>query len=282
MAAAGEVFEVPELLEMIIVNLPASDILSNAQIVSKAWYSVTKGCPTIQRILFQRESDNSFDNARYTKNMLLASMFSDFFNMVWSSDVDDSMKHGSTYIDLSELDYAMDLDFRPLWLAANASWRTMHIAQPSITKVHWQVHRDCGTKGAEGWKELPAVVAEFDFPDGLRMGDYYDLIVATRGCRSDNDQLAAADRDRALLVKQVIYKEDRFAPSGAREDWWRPVDLTEKYHANLTKLEKREWVHGAIVPFNYVELEAQTPSAMNQFLQAATTLAKTQSTRRLF
>ncbi|KAI4864052.1 hypothetical protein F4820DRAFT_449366 [Hypoxylon rubiginosum] len=301
-----DIFVIPELLENILVNLPVCDLLFNAQRVSKEWKSIVKRSPRIQKTLFMKSSQTSQDENQYTKNKILGGILGNFFSLYFTSDEPDdfTMAHSqSSKIDLSEFDYQLRFHYRPIWLADNASWRSMFVSQPPITRVHW--HMDIGWDPMffDCEKGMPTMAAELHFPEGLRMGDYYDLIVATLGIRTvkwpslrppkqsrgqhpsvpplppltvaqwNKERMGAAEKDGALLISQVVYRRDIFAPPGARDDWWPRTDLREKYHKRLVKLEKREPDPNALLRYKYTALDPQSTSSMDQFLQAVTTLA---------
>jgi hypothetical protein len=54
---SAKVFDVPELLEHIILSLPEYDILTSAQRVSRAWKASVDASPGIQRKLLRRRVD---------------------------------------------------------------------------------------------------------------------------------------------------------------------------------------------------------------------------------
>ncbi|KAI1659566.1 hypothetical protein F4813DRAFT_387673 [Daldinia decipiens] len=129
-------------------------------------------------------------------------------------------------------------------------------------------------------------MAEFRFPDGLRMGDLYDLILGTRcdheitwptlevgyghGRRDlgewEQDQALKAYGQRAILIKQVVYEEHLKALS-KRESYWHPTCL-HKYYRNTTALKTREIVNGSVTS-GYKTRGTDQSSAMEIFLHYA-------------
>ncbi|KAG4217112.1 hypothetical protein PC116_g34407, partial [Phytophthora cactorum] len=79
---------------------------------------------------------------------------------------------------MAGLTWHFNYEFQLKWLVNNASWRGMLVSQPPIKKVHWQIWRQ---DQSDLRIFLPQTLVELEFPEGLRMGDYYDLILGTRG-----------------------------------------------------------------------------------------------------
>lgn len=77
---------------------------------------------------------------QYTKNIILEGILGNFFSMYYTSDESDdfTMAHSrSSHTDLPGLDYQINVQYRPVWLADNASWRSMYVSQLPITRLHW-------------------------------------------------------------------------------------------------------------------------------------------------
>ncbi|KAI1773447.1 hypothetical protein F4818DRAFT_452919 [Hypoxylon cercidicola] len=271
-SARKRAFGTTELLEQILLNLDARDLLVNIQRVSKKWKAVADKSPSIQKARFKRASSTSLTAARYDKNLLLAGILPTFFSCWYHSEgIFDVANPGK--IDFSD-SFKSRIDprgRRPLWLDKTASWRGMHVAQPPITTLRWHVRRDGELYSDRG---LPGITVEFNFPTGLRMGEYYDLILGTairrnshnvfwpdrqnrhlsgiRGSDADNwrnKQRAAANYDRAILIEQHVSDDE---PSVKVDNLcWGPTNL-KKFDANLAKCERLEKGNEARgIPWSY-------------------------------
>ncbi|KAI0116152.1 hypothetical protein F4776DRAFT_673609 [Hypoxylon sp. NC0597] len=259
--AQEEVFNTTELLELILLNAEPRDILVGAQRVAKRWKEVIEGSFKIQQALFLQASPSSFTECRYTKNEMVP----------LSTPVS---------VDVVEFTQAAWRP-QPVWLVENASWRTMQVAAPPITTIHWQVHR----LEKDSILGLPRTLADLEFPDGLRMGTLHDLIVGTRGVHyigwpalkgdpftcpldpgpvtkwSDN-QVDSAGSNMAIWVFQHINSNTPTAQQ-------KGLDL-QKYHGNFRKLEKMEATGDPVrMPWRRSTLLMDNVSAMVTFLHAA-------------
>ncbi|KAI1773317.1 hypothetical protein F4818DRAFT_423891 [Hypoxylon cercidicola] len=318
--APMDVFVIPELLENILIYLPVKNVIVNAQRVSKHWNKVIKVSPKLQQEMFQRAKPIPPDEKGYTNHILTHHwsvreyVLMVFFgiSLVRMGEKPFQCRTQGQINDMKEF-FMEDDEGRRRWVAPNASWRTMHIAQPPITKVWWKICRKADLDPryyVDKWVDiayLPSMAFEFEFPDGLRMGDYFDLILGTRcrrivtwptkyntprpyvpndypnygfiewiGMQAWNDERAvAADKDGKLTITQYISHPYCNFVKHTPNDWYLPTDQIDlkKYHVNLRSWEKREYVDHPMVPFKYVTQEiVSTDTAMDVFIQAARTI----------
>ncbi|KAK6953018.1 hypothetical protein Daesc_005315 [Daldinia eschscholtzii] len=292
-AARNRVLDINELLQEIFFWVENRDVLINVQGVCKRWQKIATRSPKLQKKLFFLRSTHPFTMSRYTKNRTVAFVVQSFFNMVFSGP--ERYRHHPE-ISCLVLDkihtHLGDDNIRRMWLRRNASWRKMFVSQPPIKEIHWHVSRE--DQEDSRLRLLPAAVAVFKFPDGLRIGDFYDLILGTI-CRHDirwptmelwrkqrfeesgtqdqkewqADQLWKANWNEAILIQQRVYEEDP-RPLPRREIFWIPTDL-RKYRQNLTSLKTREvrTVAGGGVSWSYESRGNTQASAMEWFLRAA-------------
>ncbi|KAI0382427.1 hypothetical protein F5Y04DRAFT_287880 [Hypomontagnella monticulosa] len=169
-------FGLPEILEYILSYLKEYEILVNAQRVSKHWKAVIESSPILQQALLFQESPGTKVGSQYTQNSLLKDVIPSLF--VAFEDFD--ALHSLAMPRRANLN-AISNDAKNIkgWFADGASWRRMQVAQPPITKVWMVIGKDGRYSGGPF-----AVFSDFEFPEGLRMGTYYDLAVGTRGSHS--------------------------------------------------------------------------------------------------
>ncbi|KAI1478963.1 hypothetical protein F4774DRAFT_410360 [Daldinia eschscholtzii] len=161
-AARNRVLNINELLEEIFFWVENRDVLINVQGVCKRWQKIATRSPKLQKKLFFLRSTHPFTMSRYTKNRTVAFVVQSFFNMVFSGPGRYRHHPEISCLVLDKIHTHLgDDNIRRMWLRRNASWRK--IEDQEDTRPHL----------------LPATVAVFKFPDGLRMGDFYDLILGT-------------------------------------------------------------------------------------------------------
>jgi hypothetical protein len=141
--ARRRVFETVEILEIIILSLPRSDILANAQRISRTWKNTITQSPTIQRYLGMRpdvdRAVSPLDFVRthtrhspqasvseppdlplYPYNIVLNRCIHDrVLGHVWQRSRSGTTKNHSSYtIILPDFNFVQtsSADFRPTWL----------------------------------------------------------------------------------------------------------------------------------------------------------------------
>ncbi|KAI1659565.1 hypothetical protein F4813DRAFT_401558 [Daldinia decipiens] len=285
--ASDRVFAVPELLENILSRVNKTDLLVNMQRVSKHWKAVIEASPEFQKALFFRASSRSMDPyKRYLKNLKLASVAKPFFSVaLWQRN--ESEDKPFSHVWMRDIVWWFDSDIRQKWLFENASWRRMYVSQPPIKRLHWQIERDDQENHG---LSLPGTIAEFEFPGGLRMGDYYDLVLGTRGTHevvwpgssgpahrdteSDaevrwiDQEHRRAREQHAIMVKQHISPDEEH-PKPSRDDYWNPKDL-QRYQQNVRLVKGLDVkVTDGTVAWSYTWLGNDSASGMRMFLRAA-------------
>ncbi|KAI1378002.1 hypothetical protein F4677DRAFT_458741 [Hypoxylon crocopeplum] len=181
MAATQKVLNISELLNLILRQVPPRDLLTRAQRVCRQWREAITNTPIPRQMLYLSASPICSVGRRYDKNTIAAFVFPPLFNTRFLVAYGDN-----AYVDTQPRIMAVGrlaLKFRQgilwKWLRHDASWRTMHMAQPPITKLHWEITRD-DRLDQDLPENLPDATAVFSFPDGLRIGQLFDLIVATK------------------------------------------------------------------------------------------------------
>ncbi|KAI1207710.1 uncharacterized protein F4807DRAFT_462513 [Annulohypoxylon truncatum] len=298
-SAPRKVFQDTKILEGILLYLNNRDILVNAHRVSRRWKAVIEGSAKIQCNLFLQPIPASSAHQSRDKNLLIASVVDTLFNTLFSNGVLRISDTAFSIFSASTLALSMSPHLKQRWLEPNASWKKMQIGRPPITKIRWQVRRS-GVPCIPA--ELPSAVAQFEFPDGLTMGDYYNLLLGTEGTHCIiwpegwklesmskirprpnlvhaflTHEKWVANRDDALLVMQTINAQVPNTSTGTpanpflRESLWDPMDISD-YHQNLKVLETLKLTtntgHGT-KSWEYVEPFTDTELAMESFLDEA-------------
>ncbi|KAI8966325.1 hypothetical protein F5Y11DRAFT_189655 [Daldinia sp. FL1419] len=285
-SAQDRVLHVTELLEGILSFLSMHDILINAQRVSKRWRDVIETSPEVRKAIFLFPSSTSlFDKEVYSKNRKILYVFPQLFSVHLDRDVSFHNKPWGFMDLMSDTKFHFPSGLKERWLTNNASWRNMYVSQPPIEKIYWHIQNQTDRRVS-----MPGIVVTFEFPGGLRMGDYYDLIIGTKGAHrvlwpqvegkgvpesSDADnqyqwftlQRSRADREHAILVVQFTTRTRVYPPE--RDSFWNPRDL-QIHHENLRVLETLEVSATApAVTWRYLIPEIDSASAMKIFLHEA-------------
>ncbi|KAJ6505377.1 hypothetical protein C8R45DRAFT_1209146 [Mycena sanguinolenta] len=147
------VIATPELLELILAQLPMRSLLVTAPLVSKTWQAITL-TPTLQRALFLLPDPSS----EPVQNPLLAKLFPPFFPKRRN-------QHGTSKT-ISALPWAKAPD---AFQRADASWRRMLVTQPPAQTM--AITETRSTRGGRSQRH-----AVFNDP-ALSMAVLYDLAV---------------------------------------------------------------------------------------------------------
>ncbi|KAJ7064044.1 hypothetical protein C8F01DRAFT_1130159 [Mycena amicta] len=167
--AQENVLSTPELLELILVLLPMSDLLVSASRVSKLWNAFITLSPTLQRALFFQPLANTNTNTvtAPARNPLLIAMFPPFFASDDTADPEDAF-NGPLAIQAMPWAHAPKAFRRQ-----TASWRRMLVVQPPSRAllVKNEYLTPAGTHERQGRLDLDPL-------DGLRMGVLYDYVLS--------------------------------------------------------------------------------------------------------
>jgi len=153
------VFDTPELLEAILVQLPQQDLLL-AQRISRSFETAIKSSPKIQQALFFR-AEPIKDPRKWFINPILRRHFLPFFVL---SPAAQDLKS------IELLDWVAGDRTRKAFLYKNASWRKMLIIQPPPQNL--SIVEFCNADGGDDKR-----TAEIPFEDtqGVSMGTVYDI-----------------------------------------------------------------------------------------------------------
>jgi hypothetical protein len=197
---SAKVFDVPELLEHIILSLPGYDILTSAQRVSRAWKASVDASPGIQRKLLRRRGDEpasspirSFLGENWIEEIPIyrsTVRFNPLLNGALSLYPGCSMEGGPEPIGLwpeglyhchYEIEVGYRADGNPAFSdRSDRSWRRIQVCDPPITVVSLYTkhipHKIPGVPYLED--EEPAICAAVLDRDGVTMGLLFDTAAA--------------------------------------------------------------------------------------------------------
>ncbi|CAG1976863.1 unnamed protein product [Fusarium graminearum] len=161
--AMRQVLECYETFYLICTFMDMPTLL-HAQLVSKHWHEMISTSPLLQQNLFfkPRPSVNTEEPGIF--NPLLLKHFERILK--GRESYHNTMNHSTTAMfDMSIANMKDGRKVHKAFIRRDASWRRMLVAQPPITSIGYvgKVNDD------ENWRLLP-------FPEGLRMGDLYDMV----------------------------------------------------------------------------------------------------------
>ncbi|KAI0836060.1 hypothetical protein F5Y06DRAFT_305652 [Hypoxylon sp. FL0890] len=174
MPSQHPVLVIPEIVEIFLGCLTLSDLFFRARFVCKNWKEAIERSPKLKEIIFLRaiSEEHLHAGTRYIHNPLLFRVLPSLFQRFLAGSKPTILAREGHYIRKREIDRFIDHDqsygYR---FTTNGSWRDMQLSQPKITKLLWSF-RAAGNIAA---------VAEFKFPEGLRMGVLVDLLMTTKG-----------------------------------------------------------------------------------------------------
>ncbi|KAJ7096570.1 hypothetical protein B0H15DRAFT_1019610 [Mycena belliarum] len=175
--ARDTVMSTPELLELLLAQLPMRDLLLRAPLVCKMWFATTRA-PALQRALFfapAPDTPSAFESTPApVRNPLLAELFPPFFappppnRMSWA----DVRANNRMFWPDARAIMAMPVA-RALapFARRDASWRRMLVAQPPPRTLRV-------TERCNGRTEIFDRRAELRGLE-LRMGELYDLVLGS-------------------------------------------------------------------------------------------------------
>jgi hypothetical protein len=135
--AQSHALSIPEIFELILLNLDTRTLLTKANRICRAWSQFIAFSPPLQWALFFRPLDNALNKPK-TQNPLLAEVFPSIFRQssnIPEENTDDTKdgngKHHAsitfTTFDFVRRPYMLDAYMRP-----EASWRRMLVQQPPV------------------------------------------------------------------------------------------------------------------------------------------------------
>ncbi|KAF2809290.1 uncharacterized protein BDZ99DRAFT_26108 [Mytilinidion resinicola] len=168
--ATQRVFEIPELLELILLPLSFHSLLS-AQLISRCFWLTIRSSPTLQRTLYFRAEPKTASGA-WAANQVLVERFRPWFT---DPSINKHVSSRYKFVHLSWLGFAHRRE--PL-LRKGASWRHMLPMQPPPTKL--TILRSHFSRFSDPQYVLPGEKprwrAEIEREGGITMGLLYDIV----------------------------------------------------------------------------------------------------------
>lgn len=143
-SAQSHALSIPEIFELILLNLDTRTLLTKATRICHAWSHFINSSPPIQWALFFRPLTNSLNKTK-TQNPLLAATFPSIFHQSTSSNGGSTNKNNDPETDTSTIDdkinsrltfTSFDMVRNPLkwdaYIRPEASWRRMLVQQPPV------------------------------------------------------------------------------------------------------------------------------------------------------
>jgi hypothetical protein len=161
--AVGQALSIPELLELILLQLPPQDLLLNAQRVNRRFREVIAGSILLQRALFFHPAPTDSDTAPEF-NPLLKRSFPGWFK-------DKRFAAASRSETFKQLNWNKSKTKTAAYARKNASWRRMLVAQPPATALY--IVRLFPQRFSKRH-----TMKKREFTQGVRMGPFYDLVQA--------------------------------------------------------------------------------------------------------
>lgn len=172
-APMRQVLQTSELLECVLLHLDMQTLLVSAQLACRAWRHLVSTSPALQTALFFRPETNTgagevFERGTVRKNPVLAACFPDWFQ---NNNVSDPSHTAITWVpnlhDMSSQPFARRTE---AFMRPEASWYRMLVRQPPVYHLgQWDSTYSCF---AAAYSALLR-----HYPDGLLMGQLYDLTI---------------------------------------------------------------------------------------------------------
>jgi hypothetical protein len=197
----------PEILHLILAELPMRCLLTIAQRVCRGWRDTINDSPTIQQQLFFRPiPDTTKRNPKYQLNPVLQEAFPPWFEPQRFPLQNFNAAAARVFDGLP-----VDLH-RDAFLRKGASWRHMLVQQPPALELGiLDIYRRFDTlERTKKW-------AYFEDDGGLRMGPLYDLVQAWVGTPKHFCQLVwwklpplklSEDQETRDVVKDMLEEAD--------------------------------------------------------------------------
>lgn len=156
----------PEVVELILLQLPLQDLLVNAQRVNHLFHDLIASSRCLQQALFFRPTQAS-SHGEMHPNSLLEKNFPPWFEGIWMNLKYRLLSHHKKFM---SLDWNSNKAKAEAYARKEASWRRMLVAQPPVHDLIVKIHAQ-EMIGAPNQSR-----GELKLNDGLRMGLLYDLV----------------------------------------------------------------------------------------------------------
>ncbi|GIK07252.1 hypothetical protein Aspvir_002910 [Aspergillus viridinutans] len=164
-------FGIPEILEMILLNLDMRTLLC-IQRTCRSWWSMIRDSLPIQKALYFTHIENTPDQDK-VQNPLLVEAFPALFKLTDPDNPEDDYEYDKPA--LATFDMMKSSSKLAAYLRPEASWRRMLVQQPPVCKFEVYIYSTSGYGFAHTSFEVPEDPR--GFTDGLRMGDFFEALV---------------------------------------------------------------------------------------------------------
>jgi hypothetical protein len=165
LSAQDRALSMPEVLEIILLQLPLHDLLVNAQRVSRLFHDIIISSRSLQQALFFRPK-RDVSTANVHTNPLLRKKFPPWFKDKWLMPRTFAL---SDHKHFWRLDWNKSKERREAYARKEASWRRMLVSQPPVLDLHIKLRAEA--VGGPSQKK-----GELRLEDGIRMGLFYDIV----------------------------------------------------------------------------------------------------------
>jgi hypothetical protein len=195
LAAAARTLSTPELLELILSQLSAYDLLL-AQRVCKTWHTLISSSPTLQTALFFHVPKCATSSKQHTLNPFINSAIPFLLTRDGNLSGDEIDKLDPEVLQITDAPKRFRFSawsrYEEAWKRKEASWRDMYVALPPVTRVVF-MRDSCGPAGEHvseavvefgpreidrgrerGWLKHGDHMVELENECGLKMGILYD------------------------------------------------------------------------------------------------------------
>ncbi|KAJ5688340.1 hypothetical protein N7536_010959 [Penicillium majusculum] len=198
-SAQSHALSIPEIFELILLNLDTRTLLTKATRICHAWSHFINSSPPIQRALFFRPLDNGLNKTK-TQNPLLAETFPSIFHRSGSTNGGNTNKKNDPESDTIDDKINSKLTFTTLDMVRNpqkwdayirpeASWRRMLVQQPPVYTL--SLLRSNVGHGGQYLYIYEALGDQKEPAGGLRMDIVFEALVF--GDRWDQDEYSATE-----------------------------------------------------------------------------------------
>ncbi|KAF7162566.1 hypothetical protein CNMCM5623_007812 [Aspergillus felis] len=173
MASKHAAFGIPEILEMILLNLDMRTLLC-VQRTCRFWLSIIRDSSLIQKALYFTPIENTPGQEK-VQNPLLVEAFPALFKLVDPDNPEDDYEYDDPT--LAAFDMMESSSKLAAYLRPEASWRRMLLQQPPVCKFEVYFYSTNGYGFTHTYFEVPVQQDPRGFADGLRMGDFFEVLV---------------------------------------------------------------------------------------------------------
>nr|XP_056567974.1 uncharacterized protein N7489_003801 [Penicillium chrysogenum]KAJ5243705.1 hypothetical protein N7489_003801 [Penicillium chrysogenum]KAJ5275696.1 hypothetical protein N7505_004241 [Penicillium chrysogenum]KAJ5286163.1 hypothetical protein N7524_001469 [Penicillium chrysogenum]KAJ6140780.1 hypothetical protein N7497_011673 [Penicillium chrysogenum] len=204
--AQSHALSIPEIFELILLNLDIRTLLTKASRICHSWSHFINSSPRIQWALFFRPLDHALNKPK-TQNPLLAETFPSIFDQFECTgkrndlDTDTTNEKPTSNVTLTTFDMIKNPHKWDAYIRPEASWRRMLVQQPPVYTL--SLLRSNVGHGGQHLYIYEAMDHQKEPADGLRMDIVFEALIF--GDRWDQDEYSATQMvwGQEFLPKQV-------------------------------------------------------------------------------